>query len=115
MEIQGKLISRGKVEKGTSKQGKEWQKLTIVLETDGQYPKNVAIEVIKQQVIDVVSKLKQNENLICSVNVESREYNGRWFTSVTAWNVKVATAVETVRSTTPQAEEPEQTFDNLPF
>ncbi len=31
--------------------------------------------------------IKQGENLVVSVDLESREYNGRWYTDVKAWKV----------------------------
>ena len=31
--------------------------------------------------------IKQGENLAVSIDLESREYNGRWYTDVKAWKV----------------------------
>ena len=31
--------------------------------------------------------IKQGESLVVSVDLESREYNGRWYTNVKAWKV----------------------------
>ncbi len=31
--------------------------------------------------------IQQGENLAVSVDLESREYNGRWYTDVKAWKV----------------------------
>ena len=31
--------------------------------------------------------IKQGESLVVSVDLESREYNGRWYTDVKAWKV----------------------------
>ena len=37
MKVTGKITKIMEVQKGTSKAGKEWQKLTFVLETDEDY------------------------------------------------------------------------------
>ena len=35
-----------------------------------------------------MARLKEGETYIVSVNIESREYNGRWYTDVRAWRVQ---------------------------
>ena len=31
--------------------------------------------------------IKEGEDLVVSINLESREYNGRWYTDVKAWKI----------------------------
>jgi hypothetical protein len=37
--------------------------------------------------------IKEDEPLVVSIDLESREYNGRWYTDVKAWKVTRAGAV----------------------
>ena len=86
MEIQGVLKQILKTESGTSKSGKDWQKQTIIVETQETYPKLIAVEV-SEKAISRLQDYQIGHTITCSINIESREYNGRWFTSVKAWKI----------------------------
>jgi hypothetical protein len=68
---------------GTSSQGKEWTKDIIVVQTEGQYPKKVAVTNLNGK----IQTPQIGENVTISVNIESREYNGTFYTDVQAWKV----------------------------
>lgn len=85
MELKGKLIRIGQLQTGTSANG-EWFKKELVIETQGQYPKKVAIELWKDLAKD--NGFKEGDLLAASIDIESREYNGRWYTSVKAFKVQ---------------------------
>lgn len=87
MEVTGKIIQVLPLQKGIGKtSGKEWQLQGYVLETQEQYPRKVHFELFGED------RVKQN---VCSINdivkvsydIESREFNGRWYTSIRAWRV----------------------------
>jgi hypothetical protein len=86
MEIQGKLSQVLQPESVTSKAGKDWTQQTIIVETDGEYPKKIAIQCASN-LIDKIKDYQIGHIITCSINIESREYNGRWFTSVKAWKI----------------------------
>ncbi len=69
-----------------SKSGKTWQKQTIVIETTDAYPKQIAVEV-SEKALSRLQDYSIGQTITCSINIESREYNGRWFTSVKAWKI----------------------------
>ncbi len=85
MEISGRIISILSEQSGEGRNG-PWRKQDFILETDGQYPRKVCVSVWGDK-IDQFS-LKEGEQLTASVNIESREYNGRWYTDVKAWKVE---------------------------
>lgn len=58
------------------------------METDGQYPKKVCVSIWGDKINE--SLLKTGAMLNISFDVESREYNGRWYTDVKAWKVEAA-------------------------
>lgn len=71
--------------KGTSARG-EWTKQEVVFELPGDFNKKVCVSFWGDKAQDAAS-LVEGENVTLSVNLESREYNGRWFTEVRAWKV----------------------------
>lgn len=84
--VKGTVTSASAVESGTSASGKEWKRKTVVVtESEGQYPKSVAFTLMKPELVDI--KFSKNEPVTIHGNVESKEYNGKWFTNVTAWKV----------------------------
>lgn len=117
MEIKGKIIANLGIQTGTSKAGKSWSKATIVVEYgEGQYPKRVALDNLKQA--EEFAKLPIGAEGEFHFEVESREYNGRWFTSVNCW--KWVMAQTTQESTQPIQQPPIQTphdtkSEDLPF
>jgi hypothetical protein len=117
MEITGKLISVLPLESGTSKSGKDWKKQGFILETPGQYPKQICLQAWGDRVDDV-EKLTTGDTLNCFIDIESREYNQKWYTDVKVYKIDV-----TERSTSaekPQVEDIQdaqvpEPDDNLPF
>ena len=69
---------------GTSKNG-PWRKQEFILETEDKYPKPVCIAHWGDD-IDAFN-IQVGERLTAHVDVQSREYNGRWYTDVKAWRV----------------------------
>lgn len=57
------------------------------METDGQYPKKICISIWGDKIEE--KKLIPGNRLKIDFDVESREYNGRWYTDVKAWRVDV--------------------------
>lgn len=81
MNISGKIISILPEVKGEGRNG-PWSRQDFILETADQYPKKVCISVWNGK-IDV-NKLQPGEQVDIDISVESREYNGRWYTDVKA-------------------------------
>ena len=84
MEISGKIIELLEVKSGQSANG-EWRKQEYVLETEAQYPKKVCFMAWGDKIDQF--DIKKDEYLTVSIDLESREYNGRWYTDVKAWKV----------------------------
>ncbi len=86
MEIVGKIISVLPEQSGIAKNGNPWKVQAYVLETTEQYPRKVHFEVFGED------RIKQNPCAIdqlvtVSFDIESREFNGRWYTSIRAWRI----------------------------
>lgn len=84
LEIIGKIIEILPEKSGQSANG-EWRKQEYILETETSYPKKICFVVWGDKIGQF--NLKQGELVEVSVDLESREYNGRWYTDVKAWKV----------------------------
>lgn len=100
MEITGKIIEVKPEESGTGKSG-QWKKTTIVLELEtnnAQYPKKLAVNCYNAQSEQAQGYLANNK-IKASLNVESREYQGKWFTEAKAWKLEVSEGAQIKQST----------------
>ncbi len=84
MEISGKVIEVLPVKSGQSANG-TWRKQEYVLETEGQYPRKVCFMAWGDKIDQF--EIKHGEQISVAIDLESREYNGRWYTDVKAWKV----------------------------
>ena len=85
MEIQGKIIVVLPERSGVSQRGNQWRSISYVLETQEQYPKKLAFDVTNDKIDQL--NIQLGETLTVQFDINAREYNGRWFNSVNAWNV----------------------------
>lgn len=95
MEIQGKIIVVLPERSGTSQRGNQWRSISYVLETQEQYPKKLAFDVTNDKIDQL--NIQLGEILTVQFDINAREYNGRWFNSVNAWNVIRQTQQATVQ------------------
>ena len=94
MEIVGKIVQVLPEQGGQSKTtGKDWKLQAYVLETQEQYPRKVHFEVFGEDRIKA-NPCQLDDVVTVSFDIESREFNGRWYTSIRAWKIQqgVATA-----------------------
>lgn len=85
LNISGIVLNILPLQTGTSKAGNPWQKQDFILETGGQYPRKVCICLFGDNVTKF--PLQVGQSVTASVDIESREFNARWYTDVRAWNV----------------------------
>ncbi|MES2616912.1 MAG: DUF3127 domain-containing protein [Bacteroidota bacterium] len=86
MEISGKIIKKLDVVTGNSARG-DWKKQEFIIETEDKYPKQVCISAWAEKVDELV-RFNLNDKVKLSVNAESREYNGRWYTDLRFWKIE---------------------------
>ncbi|HNS29809.1 MAG TPA: DUF3127 domain-containing protein [Tenuifilaceae bacterium] len=86
MEIIGKLFSKLPQQSGEGKNGK-WVKQEFIVETQDQFPRKICIALWGDKVRDL-DLFQMGESLKAMVNVESREFNGKWYTDVKAWRLE---------------------------
>ncbi len=86
LKIQGRIIAVLPEVGGVSKAGNTWKKQEYVLETFDQYPRKICFNAFGAKVDEFA--IQEGETLTVSVDIESREFNGRWYTDIRAWRVE---------------------------
>ena len=85
MEIFGKIISVLPARSGVSQKGNQWRSVTYVLETQEQYPKRLAFDVVNEKIEQFA--IQPGEMLSVSFDIDARQYQDKWYNSIKAWNV----------------------------
>ena len=85
MEFEGIVYKKLPATKGVSARG-EWQRQDVVFELPSEFSRKVCVTFFNKPT--EAESLKEGQTYIVSVNVESREYNGKWYTDVRAWRVQ---------------------------
>lgn len=123
MEFEGVVYKIMPVTRGTSARG-EWQRQDVVFDYNdgGQFSRKICVTFFNKE--SDVAKLREGETFLVSVNIESREYNGRWYTDIRAWRLQPKQAevpgTGPMPDMPPIAEEPSYAsspaeVDDLPF
>src|SRR6476619_6807525 len=117
MELKGKVIQILQVQTGMGKKG-QWKKQEFILETQSQYPKKVCLSAWGDKIDQY--NLTVGDVVTVAVDLESREYNGRWYTEARAWKVdKSGSASAQSSNDVPLGDEPFSSSqggsDDLPF
>jgi hypothetical protein len=118
MDISGKVVSILALQSGEGRNG-VWKKQEFVIETQAQFPKKVCFSLWGDKIDQ--ARLAENDMITVSFDLESREFNGRWYTEAKAW--KVAKSSESSAGGPPPPDyitndfipEPSDSNDDLPF
>lgn len=87
LTITGKIIQVLEPVGGESKKtGKPWKKQEYVLETYSNYPRQICFQIFGEDRINAAN-IQLGEDVTVQIEINSREYNGRWFTNIDARNV----------------------------
>lgn len=87
MEITGKIIAVLPTQSGVAQRtGNPWKTQEYVIETHDTYPKKCCFKVFGDEKISRFN-IQMGEEMTVSFDINAREYNGKWFNSVDAWNV----------------------------
>ncbi len=87
MDFTGKITFIGTEEKVGQN---ETPKITFVVEEEGkEYPSSVAVDLRKDK-IEELKSFKVGDSIKISMNFRAREYNGKYFNSISAWRLAKA-------------------------
>lgn len=84
MEISGKITEILPLREGEGKNG-PWKRQDYILDVPGNFRTRVCVSVWGNRIDELA--LQMGEEVSLSIAIESREYNGRWYTDVKAFGV----------------------------
>ena len=88
IKIVGTIEKLMPISKGVSASGREWVKQDIVMSmANGQFVKHFTAAVMGQERIDNF-KLRVGDNIVAYLDIDAKEYNGRWYNSINIWKVE---------------------------
>jgi hypothetical protein len=112
MDITGTLVQINEPVTGNGKNGM-WKKQDFIIETPGQYPKKVVITAWGDKLN--LGSFQPGTQITVGFDLESREYNGKWYTDVKAWKISAGsgTGNGNVQGADPMDQSPPPpSFDN---
>jgi hypothetical protein len=86
MQIIAKLIQIKSPQMGMSKNG-TWKKQDIIVESNEQFPKKICISIWGDKMNE--NQFKIGNDLKIDFDIESREYNEKWYTDLKAWKIEI--------------------------
>ena len=114
MQERGRVKTITALQSGQSKAGKDWSKKELIIETDGQYPKMIAATFFGDKV-QMIEKLREGDLVDLDFNVESREWNGKWFHNINGDRVDIVVDQSPQQSNSNWTEPTVPDDDSLPF
>ena len=112
MDLVGKIIEVCTKKSGVSKAGKQWESQEFVLETEGSHPEKCVFSVFGEEKLKEFN-IQRGDVITVSINLDAREYNGRWYNSLQAWRVmKASNDIGAQQNNTQQVTQPQQTQKN---
>ena len=134
MDLTGKIIAVLQARSGVSQRtGNSWMTQEYVMEVPGQYPRHMVFNIFGEDRIKQFN-IQVGEDVTVSFDIDAREFNGRWYNDIRAYNVvrgaapmatapgapfapQPAAAPQDATSPFPPAQEPagEGSADDLPF
>jgi len=87
LEVIGKVYQILPQQSGVGKNG-VWSKREFVVETMEQFPRKVCMSVWGDKSDALEQQHPVGSMVKAGINIESREYNGKWYTDVRAWKIE---------------------------
>ena len=124
LELEGTIRQKLGVQSGMSARG-AWAKQEFILEyPDGNFTSQVCLLAFGQDKVQELQKYQVGDRVKVSLNLKSREYNGRWYTDVQVWRIApagqaaapapAAPAAPVAAPVAPAYEAPAPTLDDMP-
>ena len=103
MELSGKLEAKFETKEFAS----GFRKKEFVLNTGGEYPQTIKMEVVKDN-IEKLEALPVGTELTCKIDIRGRLYEGNYYNNILVWRFDVGAAKEDMPKETVED-------DGLPF
>ena len=101
MDLTGKVIAIMEARGGVSaRTGNPWMTQEYVIEVPGQYPRKMLFNIFGEDRIKQFN-IQPGEEITVQFDIDAREYNGRWFNDIRAYNILRGQAAATIPAATP--------------
>ncbi len=115
LEIEGNIKKIEPIQSGESARG-VWKKRVLVISTGEQFVRDIAF-IAWNDIAEALDELRRGQKVKIQFTLESREFNGKWYTDAKIWKIKVIKEEELERKdggkTPPPAQEPDIVQDLL--
>lgn len=112
---EGRLVWVGTPRTGTSRNGNDWKQVDFTLEyADGDKQKNITFSLFGTERVDKLLAVPNGTLLHVKWVPESREYNGKWWPSFSAYETEVVEERQTNAEKAKPVQE-ENPDDDLPW
>lgn len=104
LELQGRLLKKLPVQNGRSARG-EWSKQEFLVEyQEGNFPSTACFNVWGMDKVNDLAKFAEGDEIKVSFNINSREFNGKYYTDLRAWKIAYANEAQAAPVQQPAAE-----------
>lgn len=112
LQITGTLEKFLDPQTGETKTGGTWTKQSFIVKTDAEYNNLFCFEVFGDEKVQNLTKYqKVGDNVTVEFNVNCNEYQGKYYTTLSAWKISKAGA----NNATTETVVAEVVEDDLPF
>lgn len=112
MDLQGKIIAALPARSGTSARG-EWKAQDFVIETHDSFPKKMVFSVFGDDRLQRFN-IQIGQEVMVSFDIDAHEYNGRWFNSIRAFDVRLVDPASVGSTGAAQYNAPQAPFAQQP-
>jgi hypothetical protein len=103
MDLTGKVIAIMEARGGVSQRtGNSWMTQEYVIEIPGQFPRKMMFNVFGEERIKQFN-IQPGEEITVQFDIDAREFNGRWYNDIRAYNVMRGGAGGQIPAATPFA------------
>ena len=87
MDLTGKVIAIMEARGGVSaRTGNSWMTQEYVIEVPGTYPRKMVFNIFGEDKIKQFN-IQPGEEITVQFDIDAREFNGRWYNDIRAWNI----------------------------
>lgn len=113
LTVTGTLVKHLPAQTGTTKTGSPWTKRAFVMQQPGQYDKPFPCEAFGDK-FEFLDSVMEGEQITVSFNPVGREWNEKWFVSISAWKIDVVGAKQPASQPATRQQPAAPTFHNEP-
>lgn len=106
MDLTGKVIAIMEARGGVSQRtGNAWMSQEYVIEVPGTYPRKMMFNIFGEDRIKQFN-IQVGEEITVQFDIDAREYNGRWYNDIRAYNILRGPIAQQVPAATAFAPQP---------